>query len=283
MADPNLSVNNDEEVPAAAPAIMTASGEGAGAGKTGEILAKIEQVFKALITDDGRAVDYKKLADSGGGRELSDMAASFADLDPGTVTENDGKLEFWINIHNMLVIKGIGEHSINGSVMEVRDFFKRVACNVGGCDYSLDDIEYGILRENRRLRLRPWRQFRPWDERRRLVVDSADERLCFALSRGFKGGPPVRFYRAEKIEAQLTEAATSFINSGGVLLDRESKTLVLSRMFQWHAADFGGAQGVMKFIINHLGSVEDAAFLRTHIPSLRVSYQLFDRGLNSPS
>src|SRR5437764_13882733 len=85
------------------------------------------------------------------------------------------RLAFWITVYNALVLHGIVRLGVRASVRRVWNFFGRVSYRVGGHVVSLDDIEHGVLRDNRR----PWpplRSFGAGDPRRALAVRPPDPR-----------------------------------------------------------------------------------------------------------
>jgi len=246
----------------------------------GELLDSIGRLLGRFVSPEGLTVDYRGLEACDDYHAYLEKSLDLARLDPAILESREQKLAFWINIYNMTVIDCVVRRSINDSVLENKGFFNHDAVQIGNHKYSLDDIENGILNGNVRRQYRPLRQFRIWDARNRLTVEPAHECVCFAMVRGSKSSPLLHFYQEEKIEAQLYAAATGFINGGGAVLNHETKTLSISRIFKWHAPDFGGGQGVMKFIANHFRSTEDAAFLRSNAASLKVNYQSYDRNLN---
>lgn len=262
-----------------------AVGDRAASGGSGEttvagIQASIRSLLQKYLSADGRAVDYERLLASPETKLFLEQFGLLVDFQPDVLQERQERLAFWLNLYNMLVIQGVGRLPANTSVSGNKGFFTREACRVGGRPYSLNDIEYGILKGNARSTWRPWRQFRIWDGRARLGVLGPEPRLCFALVKGARSGPALRFYAAQGIEGQLHAAATGFINSGGVVINREAGVLFLSRLFKWHAADLGGGQGVMKFIASHLESADDAGFIRSRAGRLKLAYLDFDRDLN---
>jgi hypothetical protein len=120
---------------------------------------------------------------------------------------------------------------------------------VGGLVFSLDDIEHGVLRDNRR---RPWPPLRPFgrrDPRRALAVSPPDPRVHFAITCGAASCPPVGVYRAEAIDGQLDLATRNFVNQDVVL---SGHRLACSRIFKWYRADFEAAGGLTTFLVRHL-------------------------------
>lgn len=70
-------------------------------------------------------------------------------FDPFTLSTDEKKKAFWINIYNILVIHGVIELDVKHSVKEVFQFFRKVKYNIGNLYFTPDDIEHGILRSNR--------------------------------------------------------------------------------------------------------------------------------------
>jgi len=234
------------------------------------------------VSAGGSEVDYGGVRDSEEMRAFTAAGERLAGLNPFELDPAGGRLAFWINLYNILVIQRVGDLGIATRVREAGNFFSGDACVVGGLAFSLDDIEYGVLRANIRRRFHPGRQLRSWDRRRLLAPDPPDPCVFAALVKGARSGPPLRFYESEEVSGQLHSAAADFINATGVLIDREQRTIFLSRLFRDYSADFGGDQGVMRFIAGQLRAPDDAALIRTLTSSYRVRYQDFDESLNGP-
>ena len=58
------------------------------------------------------------------------------------------KLAFWLNVYNGMTNYAIVCFQIENSMKELPDLFKRRFFSVSGIDFSLDDIEHGVLRRN---------------------------------------------------------------------------------------------------------------------------------------
>lgn len=252
-----------------------------GGGISGEISSAIEAAITRFVAADGTWVDYEALHRSDELKSYADALTRLAEYDPGDLGSQDRRLAFWINLFNMSVIRRVSGMEERAPVRDDSSFFQRKVLSMRGCGFSLADIEHGVLRNNSRPPLRPWRQFRPWDARLPLRVQPADPRVCFALVRGSRSSPALRLYRPELMDGQLDRAAESFINAGGAVVDREAGTLSLSSLFRWYAADFGGGQGVMKFVASRLSDPADAASLRSKAGSMKVVFQKHDWSLNN--
>ena len=114
-----------------------------------------------------------------------------------------------------------------------------------------------------------------------------DPRIHFALVCGASSCPPISIYQADKLDVQLDLAARSFVNGGGVLLNKDEMTLSLSPIFQWYSVDFGGnwmgigkRYAVINYVAQYLADEDDRRFLQEHSEDLRVTYQEYDWALN---
>jgi uncharacterized protein DUF547 len=200
-------------------------------------------------TDARGRVDYGRLRASDAFAAAEEAARALAGAGPAALAGRGARLAFWINVYNALVLHGIVRLGVRTSVRRVWNFFGRVSYRVGPWRLSLDEIEHGILRDNRRRPLPPLRPFAAGDPRRALAVSPPDPRYHFAVTCGAASCPPVGVYRAEAIEAQLTLATRSFVNQEVTLSDGR---LGCSRLFKWYRRDFEAAGGLGRFLLDHL-------------------------------
>jgi hypothetical protein len=190
------------------------------------------------------------------------------------------RFAFWINLYNTMVIHGVVALGIKESVNEKRGFFKLVKYDIGGYLFSLNDIEHGVLRENRRIPHRLWSAFSRDDPRRDFIVSPMDVRIHFTLVCGSQSCPPIGFYSADQIETQLDLAARSFINSREVEVNSGRGILKISRIFKWYRADFGGRDDLIRFLIQYLDAGEARDYLETNQNQIRIQYTPYDWSLN---
>ena len=148
------------------------------------------------------------------------------------------RLAFWINIYNGFTNYQIVKSGLKNSVFDQPDFFTNQCLIIGEMDFSLDDIEHGILRRNGERKNNKSRQFSAGNKRSNLMVDMLDDRVHFALNCGGVSCPPIAFYEASKIGAQLDLAEESFSRSE-FLIDHEKRIVECSSIFVWYRKDFG--------------------------------------------
>ncbi len=237
-------------------------------------------LLERFVSADGLTVDYQSLSGSSELKRCDVVTAALASLDPQSLGTRAERLAFWINLYNISALQLACGNSVREDVREAPGFFTKPGCDVGGLDFSLDDIEHGILRGNVRRAYRVFGQLRPWDARRRLILDPPEPRACFALVRCNRSSPPLRVYDGGRIEGQLHRASMDFISGGGVAIDRERDRIMLSQLLRTRARDFGGGQGVMRFIADHMAAPEDSSWVRSHAGKARVGYLEADWRLN---
>ena len=225
-------------------------------------------------------IHYEAMAGSELFRMYEGLASGLRSFPLEDLREKDQRLAFWINVYNAAVIHGVVRLGIRRSVREVPKFFKRVSYQVGGHLFSLHHMEHGILRGNRRPPYGLLRPFGRGDPRRAFSVRPLDPRIHFALVCGARSCPPVGFYEGDRVEFQLELASLSFINGPGVKFLKESKTILLSRIFKWYKGDFGGMEGVMDLLLRYLDPGEAKEAISQEREQLAIRFEPYDWALN---
>jgi hypothetical protein len=225
-------------------------------------------------------VDYQAMRLSEAYRQYTANTALLRNFALIGLTQREEKLAFWINIYNTLVIHGIIELDIKESVREITGFFSRFSYSIDGFTFTPDDIEYGILRGNRRP---PYRLFRPLsgsDRRLPYIIYPPDPRIHFTLVCGSASCPPINFYKAEKIDEQMDLAASGFVNGPEVEILPERNLLRLSPIFKWYSRDFGGRKGMVDFLIQYREAGKERDFLLEQGMKADINWKDYDWRLN---
>lgn len=145
-------------------------------------------------------------------------------------------LAFWLNLYNGLTNFQILELGLRKSVKEVPDFFTRKVVKVNRFPLSLDEIEHGILRQNRPRKdgekLENWNC--PDDPVFHL---SFEPRIHFALNCGAQSCPAIAFYAGRSLDTQLKLSQAHFV-AEGFLVDERKKRVECNAIFDWYRSDF---------------------------------------------
>ena len=245
-----------------------------------QLKSKMDNLKLDFFDLENGGVNYEGLKSSDAFEDYKSATKDLTSLDLNKLTTRESKLAFWINIYNALVVHGILELNVRKSVKEVRSFFRAVCYNVGGYVFSLDDIEHGILRGNKKKHFFSRKPFSDGDPRKRFTLAKADPRIHFALVCGSNSCPPIDVYEEGQIDEQLDLASEAFINSDEVTIEKDKKALRVSKIFQWYKDDFGGKEALLAFLIKYRYDPEEKDWLKKTAAELRIVYNEYDWSLN---
>jgi len=245
-----------------------------------QLKSRIDSLKLDFFDLEKGGVDYEGMRDSDAFKDYKKATRDLVSLDLSKLTTRESRLAFWINLYNALVVHAVIELKIKNSVKEVRSFFEAVSYNVGGHVFSLDDIEHGILRGNKKKHILARKSFPGGDLRKGFMLEKADPRIHFALVCGSNSCPPIEVYEEGEIDEQLDLVGEAFVNSDEVTIDKDRKKLTVSRIFKWYKDDFGGTEGLLSFLIKYRFDPDDKDFLKRAGPGLRILYNDYDWSLN---
>lgn len=154
-------------------------------------------------------------------------------FDLRSLKNDNAKKAFWINVYNGMTNYVIITMGIQSSMKEINGVFRKKIVSISNVDFSLDDIEHGILRKNKR------NVFTLNDKKLSLMVDALDYRIHFALNCGATSCPIVSFYSEENIDQELNWAEDTFVEHE-FLVDQKQKLINCSQIFERYKEDFKG-------------------------------------------
>ena len=169
----------------------------------------------------------------------------------------EGKLAFYLNAYNALVIKSVIDRMPLPSVKGIKGFFDGKRYKVAGKSLTLNDLENKIIRP----------RFK-------------EPRIHFALVCAAKSCPPImsKAFSAKTVKRDLERLTRRFLNSSAGVVIKGDKVTV-SQLFNWYAVDF----------VKSAGSV--AAYLAKYRPGdaellgdkdLKISFLEYNWKLNGP-
>jgi hypothetical protein len=231
-----------------------------------ELAQALEAVKAAHFDAAGTACDYAALARSRGRDELAASLASLERFDPKMLSI-PGQTAFWLNAYNACVLRDPAELGVEG-------FFERRRVRIAGHDWSLDDIEHGLLRGNVPKYGSLRAPMRKTDPRLAFVPVAYDERMHFAMYSACRSSPPLRVLHGGGLDAELEAAARDYVRAT-VRVKDEGARLKVPRIFHWYADDFGGEGGVLEFVVARLDEASVELIDRRR-GSVRLKYHDFD-------
>jgi hypothetical protein len=136
------------------------------------------------------------------------------------------QMAFWVNAYDAFVLETVIDHyPLRGTIRDIPGAFDKASWRAAGRTVTLDQIEKTILPEFK------------------------EPRLYLALGRGAVGGGRLRSeaYTAERLERQLGEIQSEFVNSAHMYrLDRLTGTIDITPVISWHDAEFIAAYDATK-------------------------------------
>lgn len=200
-------------------------------------MASSPTILSATKHTVGDDVDYSTLAKSEDFRQYTLAAAELQRVQL-TALNHDERIAFFVNCYNALCLHGYVSHGPPTSVIRRWIFFRGLSYRIAGLDMTLDDIEHGILRGNKRAPMIKFlQQLRPSDPKCQHVLTKRDGRIHFIISAGTRSDPPIRILDGENVQEELHVATVEFL-SYSVKLDIEKRAVTLPRIFLWYADDF---------------------------------------------
>ena len=206
---------------------------------------------------------------------LNEQTQALAEYDPSTLDEREAALAFWNNAYNYFMIETILTEKVDGELVDsVWDYggrYNPFADNVfqwkdhtiGGKDYSLDQIEKGVL-------LGDTFEDRGWKE----------ARVHFTVNCASVGCPPLRktIYTADNMESLMTEN-TQLAMKTDHQLRIDGTTLHASQLFDWYTDDFNAEAGSIRGFIKDYVSEERASRVAD---TESIKFIEYDWSLNRP-
>lgn len=213
----------------------------------------LRKFVKGPRTVDGIAstlFDYKALHDSSDYRmKLDEYVKSLAEFKPSCLSR-DGKLAFWANAYNALVInlvmsnvqKNAGElpKSIRDLAGDASTVWSRKAGVVGGQAMTLEEV----LSEGRKL---------------------GDPRIHAAVNCASLSCPDLRAgaYSAAQVHSEFDAQVEKWLRNSGKGAKVHGDTLQVSIILEWHAEDF---PDVSSFVAGRLGLPSSSVKIKGYLP-----------------
>jgi hypothetical protein len=213
-------------------------------------------LLDSLLVDvvKGERVDYELIRQRHM-PQLNGILDAMAQVDPASLGEKD-RLAFYINLYNATMIKAVVDRGGHAFRPDADDYkvFKDPLVRLKTGNISLNALENEVIRP----------QFK-------------DARIHAALVCAAVSCPPIidKAYRGDTLDRQLDENVKRWLaDPKRNVIDDKAKTLKLSKIFDWYAADFGGKANVAKWVSEKLGR---------DVSGYKVEYLEYDWALNKPN
>jgi len=240
-------------------------------------------LYSDHISPDGKSVDYEAMKNSEGFTEYVKLSRELQRA-PVENMDQDERTAFFINIYNALVIHA---NVLNGpptTWLSRLRFFDKTKYIIGGRIYSLNEIENGVLRANKRGPTMLFAPFGKSDRRLNVILEKTEPRIHFALNCGAKSCPPIKTFSAQNIDSELQTATEAYLELDEALkVDEEAHVIHLSSLLKWYSSDFGdNAQEIVRWVLQNVTYEDKKAALGRLLEegSWTVQYLPYDWGHN---
>jgi hypothetical protein len=216
-----------------------------GLAETAPAVDHPHSVYDALLREHVREglVDYAALKTDS---RLAAYIATLEAIDPAPLPQAE-RLAYWINAYNAATLRLMADAWPVESILKLNggkpwDVPVLQPCGVAQ-KLTLNQIEHDIIRK----------EFR-------------EPRIHFALVCAAVSCPPLRSeaFAAARLSTQLDEQTRAFVRDPARnRYDASAHTLRLSPIFQWYAADFGDAEGMLGFVVKYLAPADREALARS--------------------
>eukprot|EP00605_Chrysophyceae_sp_TOSAG23-4_P002150 GSChrysophyteH1.ASY1.ANO1.2378.1 assembled CDS len=204
----------------------------------------------AHMSESGDSVNYTSIKNSVEYKEYCRLAKSLSTIELGSLPEHTRK-GFLINVYNCLCIHALVEGVLRWSMFGISvarlKMYSSAAYNIGGHNFSLNDIEHGLLRNNSKSPAPMTRIPFAANDPRLEYCCICDPRIHFALNCGAESCPPIAVYSCnenspDKLDKELDLAVAGFCEEKrNVNIDFSKGTVALSMLFSWYKADFASS------------------------------------------
>nr|XP_006638095.1 PREDICTED: uncharacterized protein LOC102691156 [Lepisosteus oculatus] len=248
-----------------------------------ELRRTILKLYADHLSADGKFVDYKAMSRSPIFEKYCELTIQLQRVELQSLSREE-KLAFFINVYNALVIHGHIRMGSPQNMWQRYRFFNYVSYLIGGAVFTLQDIENGVLRGNRKGVAQLMKPFSLSDPRFQVALPDPEPLVHFALNCGAKGCPPIKTYTAKDIASQLRTAAEAFLeNDEGCKVDPLRGEVHLSQIFKWYKVDFGDTdEKLLKWVLNHMGDSPKKSSLEALLkaPCYKVIYMPYNWSTN---
>lgn len=233
---------------------------------------------EAFYDAQGNRFDYARFARSAELESLRATAGALAAFDCARLGVG-ARLPFWLNVYNALGLHAVAAQGGSAPARLDKDFFTDSKYRIAGHEFSLDDIEHGLIRINA-PRFRGMRgQMPARDPRLALAPYLFDERSHFAMHSACRSSPRLHVWAQDALGAMLETAARDYVREHARVEDGGA-VLRVAKIFQWYQGDFGGEDGVRAFVIDRIESEADIEVLERRGGKCALRYAEFDWTVN---
>ncbi|KAJ3444706.1 electron carrier/ protein disulfide oxidoreductase [Anaeramoeba flamelloides] len=233
-----------------------------------KLLSHLIQILNAHYSINCAQIDFNVISQS---ISFNRFIAATTELQKVKLDKLTGeeKICFFLNIYNTLLIHGGIINGIPNRGKEFENFTQNTIYKIGGLEYSLSDIRYGILHWNRDKQSNEY--FKKNDPRIQFVLQSQiDHRINFAINSFESTSIFLQTYIPEQLDL-LLEKATKLQLAKGVQFIKNK--IIFSPRIKILLKDFDNVSlSFIKFLLPYLG-VKRQKFIKNVGYKINISFR----------
>jgi hypothetical protein len=205
-----------------------------------DFLMLFDLILRTIVSPSNGLVQYSRLRTGGDLRSSwSLVMAHLPKFQLSALASENAKLAFWTNAYNLVMLDILVNDATALQTANQKGTFESTVRNIGGQDFTLNQIEYGVLKLNGgNLANQAPVESKP---------EGTERRLHAALVCGARSCPKLRnfAYEPEALDVILNENIFMFFNdtTNHLIPSTQSTPIKFSQLFKWFPTDFDAMAG----------------------------------------
>jgi hypothetical protein len=205
-----------------------------------DFLILFDLILRTIVSPSNGLVQYSRLRAGGDLKPVwSLIMAHLPKFQLSALTSENARLAFWTNAYNLVMIDILVNDATALLTANQKGTFEGTMQSIGGKDFTLSQIEYGVLRLNGGNLAN--------DAPAESKPEGIERRLHAALVCGARSCPKLRnfAYEPEALDVILNENIHMFFNdtTNHLIPSNQESPIRFSQLFKWFPSDFDAMAG----------------------------------------
>ncbi|KAJ6253349.1 electron carrier/ protein disulfide oxidoreductase [Anaeramoeba flamelloides] len=215
------------------------------------LVKSLTEILNSHYSISNKEIDFQLLSKAISFHRFVDKTTKLQKVKLRSLNEKE-RTAFFLNVYNCLIfhssiVNGIPNEDSNSR----KKFFQNSRYSVGGMVFSLDDIRYGILRENIQFKNKKKIPYFDKNDNRNQFSVRFDKRTLFALNDFDLSYFHLTPFNSQYLNRQLSDITRLTFNRH-IKINKKNKKVYLPRAFKTYAKSFGKNDSLfLKWIIGN--------------------------------
>ncbi|KAJ3451065.1 electron carrier/ protein disulfide oxidoreductase [Anaeramoeba flamelloides] len=202
------------------------------------LIQMLIELVGTYSTVSSKEIDFQLLSRAISFHRFVDKTTELQKVKLRSLNEKERTI-FFLNVYNCLIYHSAIINGIpNNDSSSRKKFFHYSRYSIGGMLFSLDDIRYGILRENVKFNNKKKIMYFGKDDKRTQFSVRFDKRILFSLNDFELSDFRLIPFNVQNLNQQLSEIANLALNRH-ITINKSNKKIYIPRVFKKYAKSFG--------------------------------------------